>query len=120
MRKQAAFAAASSRLVAAAPPRGFFGRLPNKPGAARRFCPPPRAGGAAEEEKTEFNIELTEVGANKIAVIKVVREITGAGLVDAKKMVDGAPSVLKENASKDEAEDAKKKLEEAGAKVTLK
>lgn len=94
-----------------------FGVSAAAPVAAMAAAP---AGGAAEEEKTEFNIELTEVGANKIAVIKVVREITGAGLVDAKKMVDGAPSVLKENVSKDDAEEAKKKLEEAGAKVALK
>ena len=78
------------------------------------------AAGAAEEEKTEFNIELTEVGAEKIKVIKVVREITGLGLKEAKDAVDGAPKVIKEGASKAEAEDAKKKLEEAGAKVTLK
>ena len=76
--------------------------------------------GAAEEEKTEFNIELTEVGAEKVKVIKVVREITGLGLKEAKDAVDGAPKVIKEGASKAEAEDAKKKLEEAGAKVTLK
>ena len=78
------------------------------------------AAGAAEEEKTEFNIELTEVGAEKVKVIKVVREITGLGLKEAKDAVDGAPKVIKEGASKAEAEDAKKKLEEAGAKVTLK
>ncbi len=78
------------------------------------------AAGAAEEEKTEFNIELTEVGAEKVKVIKVVREITGLGLKEAKDAVDGAPKVIKEGASKAEAEEAKKKLEEAGAKVTLK
>ena len=75
---------------------------------------------AAEEEKTEFNVELTEVGAEKVKVIKVVREVTGLGLKEAKDAVDGAPKVLKEGASKEEAEDIKKKLEEVGAKVTLK
>ena len=76
--------------------------------------------GAAAEEKTEFDLELTDVGANKIAVIKVVREITGLGLKEAKEAVDGAPKVLKEAMSKDDAEAAVKKLEEAGAKATLK
>ena len=75
---------------------------------------------AAEEEKTEFNVELTEAGAEKVKVIKVVREITGLGLKEAKDAVDGAPKVLKEAASKEEAEEIKKKLEEVGAKVTLK
>ena len=75
---------------------------------------------AAEEEKTEFDVELTEVGAEKVKVIKVVREVTGLGLKEAKDVVDGAPKVVKEAASKDEAEDIKKKLEEVGAKVTLK
>jgi large subunit ribosomal protein L7/L12 len=75
---------------------------------------------AAAEEKTEFDVELTEVGAEKIKVIKVVREITGLGLGEAKAAVEAAPKVLKEGASKAEAEDIKKKLEEAGAKVTLK
>ncbi len=80
------------------------------------------AGGAAAaaEEKTSFNVELTEAGANKIGVIKVVREITGLGLKEAKDMVDAAPKVIKEGAAKAEADDMKKKLEEAGAKVTLK
>ena len=77
------------------------------------------AAGEAAEEKTEFNIELTEVGAEKVKVIKVVREITGLGLKEAKDAVDGAPKVIKEGASKAEAEEAKAKLEEAGAKVTL-
>ncbi len=77
-------------------------------------------GAAAEEEKTEFNVELTEVGAEKVKVIKVVREITGLGLKEAKDAVEGAPKVLKEGASKEEAEEMKKKLEEVGAKVTLK
>ena len=80
------------------------------------------AGGdaAAAEEKTEFDVELTEVGAEKVKVIKVVREVTGLGLKEAKDVVDGAPKVVKEGASKEEAEDIKKKLEEVGAKVTLK
>jgi large subunit ribosomal protein L7/L12 len=75
---------------------------------------------AAEEEKTEFNVELTEAGAEKVKVIKVVREITGLGLKEAKDLVEGAPKMVKEGASKAEAEDIKKKLEEVGAKVTLK
>ena len=75
---------------------------------------------AAEEEKTEFDVVLIEHGANKIGVIKVVREITGLGLKEAKELVDGAPKTVKEEASKDEAEEIKKKLEEAGAKVELK
>jgi len=78
------------------------------------------AGAAAEEEKTEFDLELTEVGDQKIKVIKVVRELTGLGLAEAKAAVDGAPKVLKEAMSKDDAEAAKAKLEEVGAKVTLK
>ena len=78
--------------------------------------------GAAEaaEEKTEFDVELAEAGAEKVKVIKVVREITGLGLKEAKDAVDGAPKVIKEGASKEEAEEIKKKLEEVGAKVTLK
>ena len=78
--------------------------------------------GAAEaaEEKTEFDVELTEVGPTKVKVIKVVREATGLGLKEAKDLVDGAPKVLKEAASKEEAEDIKTKLEAEGAKVTLK
>ena len=79
------------------------------------------AGAAAGgEEKTEFDVELTEVGAEKVKVIKVVREVTGLGLKEAKDLVDGAPKVLKEAAAKEEAEDIKKKLEEVGAKCTLK
>lgn len=77
-------------------------------------------GAAAGEEKSEFNVELTEVGAEKIKVIKVVREVTGLGLKEAKEIVDGAPKVLKEGVSKEDAEAAKAKLEEVGAKVTLK
>jgi large subunit ribosomal protein L7/L12 len=80
----------------------------------------PGAGAAAAEEKTEFNVELKEAGAQKIQVIKVVREVTGKGLKEAKDLVDGAPKVIKENAKKDEAEEIKKKLEAAGAKVELK
>ena len=75
---------------------------------------------AAEEEKTEFDVELTEVGGAKVKVIKVVREITGLGLKEAKEVVDGAPKVLKEGVSKEEAEDIQKKLDAEGAKVTLK
>ncbi len=78
------------------------------------------AGAAAEEEKTEFDVELTEVGPNKVKVIKVVREATGLGLKEAKDLVDAAPKVLKEGASKEEADDIKAKLEAEGAKVTLK
>ena len=78
------------------------------------------AGAAAEEEKTEFDVELTEVGPNKVKVIKVVREVTGLGLKEAKDVVDGAPKVLKQGASKEEAEEIKTKLEAEGAKVTLK
>ena len=78
------------------------------------------AAGAAAEEKTEFNVVLTDAGANKIGVIKVVRAITGLGLKEAKDAVEQTPSVLKEGASKEDAEKAKKELEEAGAKVELK
>ena len=80
------------------------------------------AAGPAEaaEEKTEFDVELTEVGAEKIKVIKVVREITGLGLAEAKAMVDGAPKTVKEAAAKEEAEEIKTKLEEVGATVELK
>ena len=78
------------------------------------------AGAEAGEEKTEFDVELTEVGPNKAKVIKVVREVTGLGLKEAKDAVDNAPKVLKEGASKEEAEDIKTKLEAEGAKVTLK
>lgn len=77
-------------------------------------------GAAAAEEKSSFNVELTETGANKIGVIKAVREITGLGLKEAKDLVDAAPKMIKEGAAKAEAEDMKKKLEEAGAKVNLK
>ena len=88
--------------------------------AAVAVAAPVEGGAAAAEEKSEFDVVLTDVGANKIAVIKVVREITGLGLAEAKAKVDGAPATLKEAASKDDAEAAKAKLEEAGAKVELK
>ena len=78
------------------------------------------AGAEGGAEKDEFDVELTEVGPNKVKVIKVVREVTGLGLKEAKEVVDGAPKVVKEGASKDEAEDIKTKLEAEGAKVTLK
>ena len=81
---------------------------------------PGAAAGAAAEEKTEFDVELTEAGANKIKVIKVVRDITGLGLKEAKDAVESTPKVLKEGISKEEAEDIKAKLEAEGAKVTLK
>lgn len=81
----------------------------------------PAAGAAgAAEEKSSFDVVLKDVGANKIQVIKVVRDVTGLGLKEAKELVDGAPKVIKEGASKAEAEDIKAKLEEQGAKVTLK
>jgi large subunit ribosomal protein L7/L12 len=82
----------------------------------------PMAGAAAApvEEKTEFNVELTEVGANKINVIKAVKEITGLGLADAKALVDAAPKMIKEGVKKEDAETMKKKIEEAGGKVSLK
>ncbi len=80
----------------------------------------PAAGAAPAAEKTEFNVELTDAGANKINVIKVVKEITGLGLADAKALVDGAPKMIKEAVKKEDAEAMKKKIEEAGGKVTLK
>ena len=90
--------------------------------AAAMAVAAPAAGGAAaaEEEKSEFNVELAEVGANKIAVIKVVRELTGLGLVEAKGLVDKCPSPIKENISAEEAEEIKKKLVDAGAVVEIK
>ncbi len=96
--------------VTAAAPMMMAGPMP---GAAAEAAP-------AVEEKTEFDVELTDIGANKINVIKVIREITGLGLKDAKDLVEAAPKLIKEAASKAEAEDLKKKIEEAGAKVTLK
>ena len=86
------------------------------PHALRRAA----AGGAAAEEQTEFTVVLSEFGSNKVAVIKVVREITGLGLKEAKELVEGAPKPVKEGVSKDEAEAVKAKLEEAGATVELK
>ena len=90
--------------------------------AAAMAVAAPAAGAAAsaEEEKTEFNVVLTDVGANKIAVIKVVREITGLGLAESKAMVDGAPSTVKEAIAKEAAEEMVKKFAEAGAKAELK
>lgn len=90
--------------------------------AAPMIAAAPAAGGetAAVEEKTAFNVELTAAGASKIAVIKVVREVTGKGLKEAKDMVDGAPKVIKEGATKEEAEALKKQLEAAGAQAVLK
>ena len=83
-------------------------------------APGAAAPGAAAEEKTEFDVELTSFGAKKLDVIKVVREVTGLGLKEAKELVEGAPKALKEGVSKDEAESLKKALEEAGATVTIK
>ncbi len=80
----------------------------------------PAAAEAKEEEKTEFDVELTEIGDKKLNVIKVIRELTGLGLKEAKDLVEGAPKIVKEQCSKQEAEDMKKKIEEQGAKVTLK
>ncbi|MFT8318396.1 MAG: 50S ribosomal protein L7/L12 [Sporolactobacillus sp.] len=88
--------------------------------AAAQVAAPAAGGGAAEEEKTEFDVVLAEVGAQKIKVIKVVREITGLGLKDAKALVDSAPKAVKEGAAKEEADEIKGKLEEVGAKVELK
>jgi large subunit ribosomal protein L7/L12 len=80
----------------------------------------PVAAAEAVEEKSSFNVELTESGANKIAVIKVVKNVTGLGLKEAKDLVDGAPKIIKEDLKKEDAEKLKKELEEAGAKVALK
>lgn len=88
--------------------------------AAMAVAAPGGGGAVAVEEKTEFNVILAEVGANKVSVIKAVREITGLGLKEAKDLVDGAPKPIKEGVDKAAAEDAKKKLEDAGAKVELK
>ncbi len=87
---------------------------------AMMFAAGPAAAAEPVEEKTSFNVELTEAGSNKIAVIKAVREVTDIGLKDAKDLVDGAPKMVKEGVKKEEAEAMKKKLEDAGAKVTLK
>jgi large subunit ribosomal protein L7/L12 len=88
--------------------------------AAMAVAGPAAGGAAAVEEQTEFTVVLTEFGANKVSVIKVVREITGLGLKEAKDLVDGAPKPVKEGVSKADAEAAKKKLEEAGAKADIK
>lgn len=90
--------------------------------AAMAVAGPAGAGGgaAAVEEQTEFNVMLLEVGSNKVSVIKAVRELTGLGLKEAKELVDGAPKAVKESVAKDQAEEAKKKLEAAGAKVEIK
>ena len=96
------------------------GRFRRKPQAQQKRTEKTAGGAAAAEEKTEFDVELTEVGPNKVKVIKVVREVTGLGLKEAKEVVDGAPKVLKEGVSKEEAEDIQKKLDAEGAKVTLK
>ena len=88
--------------------------------AAVAVAAPGAAGGAAEEEQTEFTVTMTDFGDSKIKVIKVVREITGLGLKEAKELVDGAPSVIKEDVEKEEAEDIKAKPEEVGAKVEIK
>jgi large subunit ribosomal protein L7/L12 len=93
-----------------------------EPAAAAVAVAGPVAGGAADDaadEKTEFTVQLTDAGAQKVAVIKAVKEITGLGLGEAKAIVDGAPAPVKEKVGKDEAEEAKKKLEEAGASVEL-
>ena len=100
-----------------------FGVSAAAPVGGMMMAAPAGGGGAAEEaeEKTEFDVELTEVDASKkIAVLKVVRNITGLGLKEAKGVVESAPKVIKEATSKDDAEDIKKQLEEAGAKVTIK
>ena len=97
-----------------------FGVSAAAPVAVAAVAAGPAAGAAAEEEKTEFDVVLTDHGANKINVIKVVREITGLGLKEAKDLVDNPPKPIKEGASKEEAEEIKKKVEEAGAKVELK
>jgi large subunit ribosomal protein L7/L12 len=88
--------------------------------AAVTVAGPAAAGGDEEEEKSSFTVELTDAGAQKIAVIKVIKEVLGLGLKEAKDMVDGAPSVVKENVAKEEAESIKKQIEDAGGKVTLK
>ena len=97
-----------------------FGVSAAAPVAVAGVAAPADGGAAASEEKTEFDVELTSVGDKKIGVIKVIREVTSIGLKEAKDMADNAPSVVKEQLNKDEAEEVKKKLEEAGATVTLK
>jgi len=97
-----------------------FGVSAAAPVAVAGAAAPADGDAAASEEKTEFDVELTSVGDKKIGVIKVIREVTSIGLKEAKDMADNAPSVVKEQLNKDEAEEVKKKLEEAGATVTLK
>ena len=97
-----------------------FGVSAAAPAMAMPMMAMPGAGAAAEEEKSEFDVVLVDHGANKINVIKVVREVTGLGLKEAKELVDTPPKALKEGVSKEEAEEIKKKVEEAGAKVALK
>jgi len=87
---------------------------------AMMMAAPAAAAAPAAEEKSEFNVELIDAGANKIAVIKVIKEVTGLGLADAKALVDGAPKMVKEGVKKEDAEAMKKKIEEAGGKVELK
>ena len=103
---------------------GFFQALEGESGVPAAAVAAPAAGAAgaapAAEEKTEFDVILTDVGATKMQVIKTVKEITGLGLKEAKAIVDGAPKAIKEKASKADAEDIKKKLEEVGAKIELK
>ncbi len=97
-----------------------FGVSAAAPAMMMAAAPAAGAAAPAAEEKSEFNVELTDVGANKINVIKAVKEITGLGLADAKAIVDGAPKMIKEGVKKEDAENMKKKIEEAGGKVTLK
>jgi len=97
-----------------------FGVSAAAPVAVAGVAAPADGDAASSEEKTEFDVELTSVGDKKIGVIKVIREVTSIGLKEAKDMADNAPSVVKEQLNKDEAEEVKKKLEEAGATVTLK
>ncbi len=97
-----------------------FGVSAAAPAMAMPMMMPGAAAAAAEEEKTEFDVILKGAGSNKIATIKVVREITGLGLKEAKELVDGAPKPLKEGVSKEEADEVKKKVEEAGAEVEVK
>ncbi len=97
-----------------------FGVSAAAPMAVAVAAPASAEATAGKEEKSEFNVELTEVGANKINVIKAVKEVTGLGLADAKANVDGAPKMIKEGVKKEDAENMKKKIEEAGGKVTLK
>ena len=96
-----------------------FGVSAAAPMAVAVAAPASAEAAAGKEEKSEFNVELTEVGANKINVIKAVKEVTGLGLADAKAIVDGAPKMIKEGVKKEDADNMKKKIEDAGGKVTL-